>query len=241
MSLISVSVVDDDRMLLDGVAAWLGSAPDLRLNCAAPTVDRLLAAEREPADVVVLDLLLADGSAPVDNVHRLVSTGRAVLVVSVVPHVVHGVDVMRAGASGYLTKDHDLPTLAEAIRTVARGEVAHSPELAFAWSSDTRPDRPRLAPQERAVLVAYASGMTLNAAARKVGIQPATARGYLDRVKAKYHEVGRPTYTKLDLADRVREDGLRWSERGGPGSGSTADGSGPDGSGAGSPTLGGQA
>ncbi|MEE6259230.1 response regulator [Plantactinospora sonchi] len=236
MSLISVSVVDDDRMLLDGVAAWLESAPDLRLNCAAPTVDRLLAAERQPADVVVLDLLLADGSAPVDNVHRLVSTGRAVLVVSVVPHVVHGVDVMRAGASGYLTKDHDLPTLADAIRTVARGEIAHSPELAFAWSSDTRPDRPRLAPQERAVLVAYASGMTLTAAARKVGIQPATARRYLDRVKAKYHDVGRPTYTKLDLADRVREDGLRWS---GPG-GSGPDGPGSGGSGAGSPTLGGQ-
>lgn len=206
---ITVSVVDDDRMLLDGMAAWLGSAAGLELVCTAATVDQLLAAEREPADVVVLDLLLADSSEPVDNVRKLVATGRPVLVVSVVPHVTHGIDVMRAGASGYLTKDHDLPALAEAIRTLARGEVAHSPELAFAWSCDERPDRPRLAPRERAVLVAYASGMTLAAAARKVGIQPATARQYLDRVKAKYCEVGRPTYTKLDLADRVREDGLR--------------------------------
>ncbi|MEO3928210.1 response regulator [Micromonosporaceae bacterium B7E4] len=208
VSALSVSVVDDDRMLLDGMAAWLGSVPDLRLLCTAATVDQLLDTEPGRADVVVLDLLLADGSAPVDNVRRLVATGRPVLVVSVVPHVVHGVDVIRAGASGYLTKDHDLPSLAEAIRTVARGEVAHSPELAFAWSCDERPDRPRLAPQERAVLVAYASGMTLTAVARKVGIQPTTARQYLDRVKAKYCDAGRPTYTKLDLADRVREDGL---------------------------------
>jgi DNA-binding NarL/FixJ family response regulator len=216
---ISVSVIDDDRMLLDGMAAWLGTVPDLRLHCTAATVDQLVDTEPGPADLVVLDLLLADGSAPVDNVRRIVATGRPVLVVSVVPHVVHGVDVVRAGASGYLTKDHDLAGLASAIRTVAHGGTAHSPELAFAWSCDDRPERPKLAPRERAVLIAYASGMTLAAAARKVGIQPATARQYLDRVKAKYAEAGRPTFTKLDLADRVREDGLHRYQS--PGEGAT--------------------
>lgn len=35
-----------------------------------------------------------------------------------------------------------------------------------------------------------------------------TARQYLQRVKQKYAGVGRPTYTKLDLADRIREDRL---------------------------------
>ena len=41
MPMISVSVIDDDRMLLDGMAAWLGSVPDLRLHCTAATVDQL--------------------------------------------------------------------------------------------------------------------------------------------------------------------------------------------------------
>lgn len=68
--------------------------------------------------------------------------------------------------------------------------------------------RPHLAPQERAVLLAYASGMTLAAAARHVGIRPNTAKVYLERVKEKYRHAGRPTYTKLDLATRVREDRL---------------------------------
>jgi two-component system nitrate/nitrite response regulator NarL len=27
-------------------------------------------------------------------------------------------------------------------------------------------------------------------------------------VKSKYHEAGRPAYTKIDLANRAREDGL---------------------------------
>jgi DNA-binding NarL/FixJ family response regulator len=205
---ISVSVVDDDRMLLDGMAAWLGRTPDLRLICSTTTVDRLLATEDPRADVVVLDLLLGDNSEPADNVHRLVTLGRRVLVVSVVPHLAHGVDVMRAGALGYLTKDHELTTLATAIRAVAAGDIAYSPELAFAWSCDDRPERPRLSPRERAVLIAYASGMTMASVARKLGIQPSTVGQHLDRVKNKYRALGRPTYTKIDLANRVREDEL---------------------------------
>ncbi|WMX43873.1 hypothetical protein RGF97_01955 [Streptomyces roseicoloratus] len=35
-----------------------------------------------------------------------------------------------------------------------------------------------------------------------------TAKDYLDRVKAKYQQAGRPAYTKIDLARRVREDSL---------------------------------
>jgi two-component system nitrate/nitrite response regulator NarL len=208
---INVAVVDDDRMLLDGIRAWFGSVGDLDLRAVTHTVDELLdlfAAGRPRADVVVLDLLLADGSDPVDNVTRLVEQGFRVLVVSVAPRTEHGIDVVRAGAAGYLTKDHDLGTLTEAVREVAARNVTHSPELAFAWSRDRRPDRPHLSAQERAILKAYASGMTLTAAARRAGVQPATAKKYLDRVKEKYVRVGRPAYTKLDLANRVREDGL---------------------------------
>lgn len=206
--MIEVSVVDDDRMLLDGMAAWFSSIEDVTLRARVSTVDALLATGVPPAEVVVLDLLLADGSDPVHNVGRLVDAGARVLVVSVVPHGEHGIDVVRAGAAGYLTKDHDMAALADAVRQAATGGTVHSRELAFAWCRSERADRPRLSSQERALLLAYASGLTLAAAARQVGIQPGTAKGYLDRIKEKYARAGRPTYTKLDLAARVREDGL---------------------------------
>lgn len=206
--MISVSMIDDDQMLLDGLAAWLGSAGDLRLVAAAQSVDELNTVERERADVVVLDLLLADHSDPVRNVASLVAERRRVLVVSVMPESRYAIEVMRAGALGYLTKDNNLDSLATAVSIVAEGQTAYSPELAFAWSTDRRDGRPRLSPQERAVLVAYASGMTLTAAARQAGVQPATAKKYLDSVKRKYCASGRATYTKLDLANRVREDSL---------------------------------
>ncbi|MFG2716092.1 response regulator [Streptomyces goshikiensis] len=217
---ITVAVVDDDRMLLDGLRAWLGGVPELRLVATAATVGELLGPADghlpygagvpgyAPADIVLLDLVLRDGSAPTDNIRRLLRTGSRVLMISTVPDRSRIIEAIRAGADGYLTKDHDLPTLVAAIKDLATGRGAHSPELAFACAHDSSPARPRLSPRERQILLDYASGMTLKSAARRAGITVHTAKDYLDRVKAKYQQAGRPTYTKLDLARRVREDHL---------------------------------
>ncbi|MFJ3578915.1 response regulator [Streptomyces rubiginosohelvolus] len=210
---ITVALVDDDRMLTDGMRAWLGGVPGLRLVATATTPAELL---RPPdpelpyaaPDVVLLDLRLGDGSDPVDNIRLLLSSGSRVLVISTVPDRARIIESVRAGADGYLTKDNDLPTLVAAIEDVAAGRGAHSPELAFACAHDDSPARPRLSPRERQILLDYASGMTLKSAARRAGITVHTAKDYLDRVKAKYRQAGRPAYTKIDLARLVREDSL---------------------------------
>ncbi|MGW2178355.1 response regulator [Streptomyces sp. NPDC001732] len=203
---ITVAVVDDDRMLRDGIRSWLAGVPGLRLVGCACTVDELLAGRGEQADVVLLDLVLRDGRPSAENIRRLREAGSRVLMISVVPDRDRIVAAIADGADGYLTKDHDLSVLVEAIEEVAAGGTAHSPELAFAWACD-QGIRPKLSPKEREVLVGYASGLTLKATARRAGITANTAKYYLDRVKAKYQDAGRPTYTKIDLALRVREDG----------------------------------
>ncbi|MGK4584717.1 response regulator [Kitasatospora sp. HPMI-4] len=206
--MITVAVVDDDRMLLDGLRSWLRDVPGLRLLATAATVDELLTGRDQSAEVVLLDLVLRDGSVPERNIRRLRAAGSRVLVISTVPDRSRILDALAAGADGYLTKDNDLPALVAAVEEIALGGTAHSPELAFACAHDDRPGRPRLSPRELQVLLDYASGMTLKSAARRAGITPNTAKDYLDRVKAKYQQAGRPTYTKIDLARRVREDGL---------------------------------
>ncbi|WP_411081122.1 response regulator [Streptomyces sp. cmx-18-6] len=210
---ITVALVDDDRMLTDGMRAWLDGVPGLRLVATATTPAELLRPPDPelpyvPPDVVLLDLRLGDGSDPVDNIRLLLSSGSRVLVISTVPDRARIIESVRAGADGYLTKDNDLPTLVAAIEDVAAGRGAHSPELAFACAHDDSPTRPRLSPRERQILLDYASGMTLKSAARRAGITVHTAKDYLDRVKAKYRQAGRPAYTKIDLARLVREDSL---------------------------------
>ncbi len=207
---IEVAAIDDDRMLLTGLRTWIDPIPDVALVHAAPDVasyEAYAAAHRPPA-VVLLDLNLRDDSEPADNVRRVLASGAQVVVVSTIPDAAAVLSTIEAGAAGYITKDKDLPVLLDAIREVAAGGSAITPELAFLLSRDARPNRPQLSPQERAVLTAYASGATLAAAARRAGVAYGTAREYLERVKRKYAEAGRPAYTKLDLADRVREDRL---------------------------------
>ncbi|MCX4825288.1 response regulator transcription factor [Streptomyces sp. NBC_01142] len=206
--MITAAVVDDDRMLLDGLRSWLADVPQVRLVSAVATVDELLAGADGVVDVVLLDLVLRDASVPADNIRRLRAAGSRVLMISTVADRSRIVAAMAAGADGYLTKDHDLKTLVSAMEEVAAGGTVHSPELAFAWAHDKSPTRPRLSPKELQVLLDYASGLTLKSTARRAGISPNTAKYYLDRVKDKYQQAGRPAYTKIDLACRVREDGL---------------------------------
>lgn len=211
---INVAAIDDDQMLLQGMLAWLAPIDDVAIVSTAATVAEFLErrAGGDRVDVVLLDLNLRDGTLPAENVTRLLRSGAVVLVVSTIGDREHVLATIEAGAAGYITKDNDLPALLDAIRTVADGGVVVSPELAFVFSTDRRPDRPQLSPQEALVLRIYASGATLQATARKAGIAYGTAREYLDRVKRKYTEAGRPTRSKLDLVDRYREDRLDLDE-----------------------------
>jgi DNA-binding NarL/FixJ family response regulator len=202
---ITIGAIDDHHVVLQGMSAWLGTVPGIQLTATATSVDAYLAAG-VGADVVLLDLNLPDHSDPARNVKRLLAAGSKVLVVSAIADTELILATMEAGADGYLTKNDDLEQLVDAIRQVAAGKIAISRELAFAFSRDTRPSRPHLSPQELRVLTPYAKGLTLNAAARQAGVKPGTARESLARIKRKCAEAGRPTYTKLDLAQRFRED-----------------------------------
>jgi DNA-binding NarL/FixJ family response regulator len=208
--IVSLGIIDDDQMLLDGMAAWLRPVRDLQVQRTSKTVSDFLAAGVGTADVqvVLLDLNLRDHTVPADNVARLRAAGTRVLMVSAIADPEHVLATIEAGAGGYITKDNDLAALADAVREVADGGSVLTPELAFVLSQDRRPVRPRLSPQEHAVLSAYARGSTLHAAARHAGVAYGTARVYLERVKHKYSEAGRPARTKLDLANRLREDRL---------------------------------
>jgi DNA-binding CsgD family transcriptional regulator len=69
--------------------------------------------------------------------------------------------------------------------------------------------RPRLAPRQREVLVAYVAGSDLlPTVARALGMDRETLKTHLRRIRAKYAEVGRPAPTRRDLYVRAVEDGL---------------------------------
>jgi DNA-binding NarL/FixJ family response regulator len=186
--MISIAVIDNDKLVPAGLRALLAGTDDIAFTHAATTVAGYLAAVDTAADVVLLDLRLEDGTDPADNVAALHATDSAVLVISVHGDRRHVRATIRAGASGYLIKDDDADKLADAIRTVHTGRLALTTELMTLINDDP----PELSPQELSVLYLYGTGSTLAATARRLGIAIPTVRSYLDRIRAKWAAADEP-------------------------------------------------
>ena len=113
---------------------------------------------------------------------------------------------MHAGALGFVPKRVSYGQLMEALSTVATDELYLSVDLAAMLASAA--DTPDLSPRELDALRLYASGLKLSAVAHRMGISPHTAKEYLDRVRAKYQQVGRPARTRTELYAAASRDGL---------------------------------
>lgn len=208
LSPVRVAVVDDHESVRLGLkAAFIQEGHDFVL--AAASVDEFveLLAGRE-VDVTVLDLSLGDGSTVTDNVKRVQATGSAVLVHSIADRVALVREALAAGAAGVIPKSSATRTVLAAAATVARGEVLNNLEWATAIDADRDFAKAELGRREREILHLYASGLPLKLAAQQLGIGYSTAREYLDRIRVKYVQVGRPAPTKVDLLRRAVEDGI---------------------------------
>lgn len=205
---VRVAVVDDHESVRIGLKAAF-SEEGHEFVLAAATVGELTAglAGRE-VDVVVLDLSLGDGSTVTDNVKQVQAMGCAVLVHSIADRVASVREALAAGAAGVIPKSSATSTVIAAAAKVARGEVLNNLEWATAIDADRDFAKAQLGRREREILHLYASGLPLKLAAEQLGIGYSTAREYLDRIRVKYVEVGRPAPTKVDLLRRAVEDGI---------------------------------
>lgn len=205
---VRVSVVDDHESVRLGLKAACIDA-GFEFIVAAASVEEFVTelGDRE-CDVVVLDLSLGDGSSVTENVKGVQAIGAAVLIHSIADRVASVREALAAGAAGVIPKSSATRTVMSAVETVARGEVLNNLEWATAIDADTDFAKAQLGRREREILHLYASGFPLKLAAQQLGIGYSTAREYLDRIRTKYVEVGRPAPTKVDLLRRAVEDGI---------------------------------
>src|SRR5207249_1400812 len=113
-----------------------------------------------------------------------------VLAVSVHPEDEWAVRALRAGASGYLTKDHSPDQLLDAIRRVYRGGKYVSPTLAeqLAKHLDAggqRPPHELLSDREFEVMRRLGSGLTVSQIASELALSAKTVSTYRTRILEK--------------------------------------------------------
>lgn len=163
--------------------------------------------EQGGADLAILDLDLGDGRSPVANVVAMVEIGVPVLVVSALgdPGTIHACLV--AGATGFVSKQATPEELLEAVTVALEGEGSITPDVASALLSAPR-DSLNLSDQERRAMVLYASGLKMEAVARRMNVSRTTAEEYIKRVRAKARKAGTPVPTKTDMYRMAQRSGL---------------------------------
>jgi DNA-binding NarL/FixJ family response regulator len=187
---IRILVADDHAVVRRGLRHIFAMSPDVVIAAEAVNGQEVL----EKLPVTQVDVLLMDVSMPdtdaVDLVKR-VKAGHPQ--VSVLVHSMHAESpvasrMLKAGASGYITKDSEPEQLVGALRKVAGGGRYIGAELAEQLAFGDGGGRPRhelLSERENQVFLQLASGRTLKAIARDLHLSPKTASTYKARVMEK--------------------------------------------------------
>lgn len=222
-----VALIDDHESVRLGLEAACARAGTKDVVFSGSTVTEYItwrsSTGSAPADVVVLDLTLGDGTTVTENVRRLVLDGSSVIIHSVADRPAAVREALSAGAAGVVSKSSRIDDVIAAVSTVARGEPLNNVEWASAVEGDREFADAQLSAREREVLRLYAAGLPLKVVADRLGVAYSTAKENITRVRVKYVEVGRPAPTKVDLLRRAMEDGIlaesAAEQGGGPGDG----------------------
>lgn len=153
-----------------------------------------------------LEIVYSGAADVATNTAPCLAAGIQVLLISAYDDAVAIRSGMHAGALGFVPKRVSRGQLMDALPTVARDELYLSVDLAPMLASAA--DTPDLSPRELDALRLYASGLKLSAVAHRMGISPHTAKEYLDRVRAKYQQVGCPARMRTELSAAASRDGL---------------------------------
>ncbi|HDP4008789.1 TPA: two-component system response regulator NarL [Pseudomonas aeruginosa] len=183
---VRLLLVDDHPMMRKGVAQLLELEDDLSVVGEAGSGEEALrlAAELDP-DMILLDLNMK-GMNGLDTLRALREAGvdARIVVFTVSDDKGDVVNVLRAGADGYLLKDMEPERLLEHIRQAATGQMTQI--LAQALRGDDRSKSlDELTERERQILRQIAHGYSNKMIARKLDITEGTVKVHVKRVLHK--------------------------------------------------------
>ncbi len=213
---LRVFVVDDHALIRSGIRAELGDAVEVVGEADEVEAAVELIEERRP-DVVLLDVHMPGGGGrAVLEAVTAVAPEVAFLALSVSDAAEDVIDVIRAGARGYVTKNISGPDLLDAIRRIADGDAVFSPRLAGfvldAFAGPTGPGVPapsfdpeldQLTPREREVLRLIARGYAYKEIARELGISTKTVESHVSAVLRKLQLANRYQLTNWATERRI--------------------------------------
>lgn len=207
---ITVLIVDDHKVVRQGVHAFLETQPDITVVGEAESgkAGVHLATAHAP-DVVLMDLVMPgmDG-VEATRLVKQASPRTQVIVLTSYHQDEHIFPAIRAGALSYLLKDVGPEELADAVRKAARGEAVLHPRVAarvvqelHGAHQDTPNAFSELSDRELDVLRLIADGLSNAGIAERLVISEKTVKSHVSNILSKLH-----------LADRTQAAVYAWRE-----------------------------
>jgi len=192
MMKIEVLLADDHAIIRDGLKKILADTDDMVVAGEAMNGHAALDLVRERNwGLVVLDLSMP-GRSGVELI-KLIKTERPqcpVLIFSMHPEEQYAVRALRAGASGYLSKEGDSDLILPALRKVAAGGVHFSARVAELLVSEAAPHvqslpHTRLSDREYQIFDRIVRGLSLTAIAHELSLSIKTVSTHKSHIMSK--------------------------------------------------------
>lgn len=195
---IALVLIDDNRLLREGITALIRSQPGFKVLAASADVDEAMKKVREAQpDVVLLDFGLEghDSLNLTETVTKEVPAAR-VIVMGLLPVQEDVFEYVRAGASGFIMKDASFEEFFATIRAVASGlqvlpmALTNSLFTQIALNAITKPkarvlEAVRLTQRERQVIDLLGEGLSNKEIATRLHIAVHTVKSHVHNVLEK--------------------------------------------------------
>jgi DNA-binding NarL/FixJ family response regulator len=211
--MITVAIVDDNRLVREALTAMLDRLPDLRV-VGTSVADPAFIEQAKP-DVLLLDVGLGDeDSLRVAAALTKQAPSTKIIVMDLIPMHEDIVQFVNAGVSGFVLKDATFDEFVATIRSVAAGGKVLPPRMAESLFSQIASaaaathgrervlEDVRMTKREREVIELIGEGLSNKEIAQRLNIAAHTVKSHVRNVMEKL-----TLHTRLQIAAYARRDG----------------------------------